>query len=109
MPGENRNNSKETGKVARLVHMYTRTSSHPQALHVGTIHVCVLVMLLQHITLHFDNVVIHQHTYLEETLYGVSTSTVYSLIEAWAFIFFTAGQRRGPGVYWRPAFNHFHY
>ena len=33
--------------------------------------------------------------------------TVYSLIEARAFIFFTADQRQGPGVYWRPAFNHF--
>ena len=34
------------------------------------------------------------------------SGTVYSLIEARAFIFFTAGQRRGPGVYWRPAFNY---
>ena len=32
---------------------------------------------------------------------GPWIGTVYSLIEARAFIFFTAGQRRRPGVYWR--------
>ncbi len=30
--------------------------------------------------------------------------TVYSPFEARAFIFFPAGRRRDPGVYWRPAF-----